>query len=111
MKKPSAASIDAYEDGEEGGKQEASESPEQEARAAVKSVQQQQRLISKLNAENEKFQERIKHNKVLIRKAEKELEGLKEVAQKKTRKLGDKMRMAIRKKMAGKANRAKDKAE
>jgi len=111
MKKPSAASRDVHGDGEEGDEKEAFESPEQEARAAVKSVSQQQRLINKLSAENDKYLERVKNNKSLLRKAEKEMEGMKAEAQKKTRKLGDKMRSKIRKKMAGKSNRAKDKAE
>merc|ERR1712039_415426 len=77
------------------------------ARNAVSDVRKHQRLMDRINAENEKLALKMKENRSKLRHAEKEMEGLKAVATKHTRKLGAKRGAVMRKKMAAKQMRAK----
>merc|ERR1711957_1014984 len=108
LKRPAAA---ASEDVREGTDEAQEVNQAVDARAAVKDVNKQKRILTKLETENERLLEKIKNNKTLIRKESKQLDELKDIAQNKSRKLGDKLRKSIRKKMVGKVNRAKDKVE
>mmetsp|Transcript_30165 Transcript_30165/g.55408 ORF Transcript_30165/g.55408 Transcript_30165/m.55408 type:complete len:294 (-) Transcript_30165:62-943(-) len=116
MKRPAAAG--EAEDHEESAPAEADgENPEegpseaQLANMAVNAVRKQQRVIDRITAANETLAQRMKSNKSDLRKAEKEMESLKEVAKKHTRKLGAQKSAKLRKKMEGKAMRAKAKGE
>lgn len=95
------------EEEEEDEEEEKKENPAQDARDAIKVVQQKNRIIRSLSSVNEKLYEKIKANKALLRKAEKELEGAKDIAKKKTRKLGAIQGAKMRKQMLAKRNRVK----
>merc|ERR1712048_1231022 len=68
------------------------------ARNAVNAVRKQQRFIDRILASNESLAQKIKNNKSELRKAEKDMESMKEVAKKHTRKLGAKKSAQMRKK-------------
>lgn len=87
LKKPSAKA-DSDEESEEEDPKAEEANKAQEAREAVKDVQQKQRVISRMNAENDKLLERIKNNKALVRKATKDLDASKAIAQKKNQEVG-----------------------
>lgn len=115
LKRPAAAKDKTAEDEEDEDEEEEDdeeeeekeENPAQDARDAIKVVQQKNRIIRSLSSANDKLYEKIKANKALLRKAEKELEGAKDVAKKKTRKLGAIQGAKMRKQMLAKKNRVK----
>uniref|UniRef100_A0A7S2NXH4 Uncharacterized protein n=1 Tax=Zooxanthella nutricula TaxID=1333877 RepID=A0A7S2NXH4_9DINO len=126
LKRPAAAATNE-EDGEEFDKGEAvkqadangpkegdgsdDKSKALQARAAVNEVRKQQRVVSRLLAEQERLSQKIKANRAAHRKAEQDLESLKEVAKKKSRSLGAIKAAKMRKQMEVKAMRAKSSGE
>merc|ERR1712157_169726 len=99
LKKPAAASKNVNDDELDADGEATQEQNEASlARNAVNAVRKQQRFIDRILASNESLAQKIKNNKSELRKAEKDMESMKEVAKKHTRKLGAKKSAQMRKK-------------